>query len=310
MDDQLRFDGRVVIVTGAGGQAPSLGRSHAHLFAARGAKVLVNDSGVGPDGRGTIRANAEVVAAEIRALGGEAIADTHSVTERDTAQAVVKTAADAWGRVDALVNNASVAHLADFDAFSEPDIREQIDVHLMGTIWMCRSVWSHMRDAGYGRIVNIASNGVFGGHHVAIYGAAKGGIFSLSKHLAADGARLGIVVNVLAPGAGTRAMTLHLQDDDVTQTIMDTAPPDLVSPAVAFLAHETCPVTGRFFMAASGWVSEYFFMSTKGYRHPALSLEDLRDHFDDVVDRAGAADVPPPELSPYTPKPYRPARSS
>jgi NAD(P)-dependent dehydrogenase (short-subunit alcohol dehydrogenase family) len=302
----MRFDERVVIVTGAGGEAPSLGHSHAKLLASRGARVVVNDFGVGPDGRGTLRANAEIVAEEIRALGGEAIADTHSVADEHGAQEVVQTAIDAWGRVDALVNNASVAHLANFEDFSANDIRVQIDVHLMGTIWMCRAAWPHMRRAGYGRIVNTASNGVFGGHHVAIYGAAKGGIFSLSKNLAAEGLALGISVNTLAPGAGTKAFTLHLEDDAFARQIMEAAPPELVSPAVAYLAHEECNVTGRFFLAAGGMMSEYLFQATPGYRNPTLTLEDVRDNFATVIDRTGAIDVPPPEGGAYVPKPYVP----
>jgi NAD(P)-dependent dehydrogenase (short-subunit alcohol dehydrogenase family) len=247
---ELRFDDRVVIITGAGGQAPSLGRTHAHFFAERGAKVVVNDLGVGPDGRGTIRANAEVVAEEIRALGGHAIADTHSVATEDSARAVVQTALDEWGRIDILVNNANVAHLAGFEEFSGADIQVQVDVHLMGTIWMCRAAWPHMREAGYGRIVNIASNGVWGGHHVAIYGAAKGGIYSLSNNLAAEGDALGIVVNTLAVGAATKAFTLHVESDEFMKSLQDTMPTEAVSPAVGYLAHEECPVTGKFFMAA------------------------------------------------------------
>src|ERR1700709_2009848 len=135
---------------------------------------------------------------------------------------------------------------------------------------MCRAVWPHMRRAGYGRIVEPASNGVFGGHHVAIYGAAKGGILSLSKNLAAEGRDLGIAVNVLAPGAGTKAFTLHLEDDNFARQIMQAAPPELVSPAVAYLAHRACGVSGRFFLAAGGSMSEYVFQSTRGYRNPQL----------------------------------------
>jgi NAD(P)-dependent dehydrogenase (short-subunit alcohol dehydrogenase family) len=303
---KTRFDGRVVVVTGAGGEDPSLGRSHAVLLASLGAKVVVNDYGVGPDGRGTLRANAERVAEEIRDLGGEAIADTHSVADEHAAKAVIQTAIDKWGRIDGLINNASVVHLADFDAFSARDIQVQIDVHLMGTIWMCRAAWPHMKRAGYGRIVNTASNGVFGGHHVAIYGAAKGGIFSLSKNLAADGAALGIKVNTLAPGAATKAFAIHLEDDAFVQDLKDTASPDLVSPAAAYLAHEDCPVTGRFFMAAGGAMSEYVFQSTLGYRNPKLTIDDVRDHFAQVTDRAGMVDVPPPQDAAYAPKPYTP----
>ena len=302
----MRFDGKVVIVTGAGGQAPSLGRSHALLLAARGAKVVVNDFGVGPDGRGTMRANAERVVEEIRDLGGEAVADTHSVATEEGAQGVVQTAIDKWGRLDALINNAGVAHLAEFTVLSSRDVQAQIDVHLMGTIWMCRAAWPQMRKAGYGRIVNTASNGVFGGHDVAIYGASKGGIFSLSKNLAAEGLKLGIKVNILAPGAATTSTALHLQDDAFTQSMKDSASPDLVAPVAAFLAHEECPVTSKFFMAAGGRMFEYVFQSTKGYGDPKLTMELVRDNFSQVMDRAGMIDVPPPENSAYVAKAYVP----
>ena len=159
---ELRFDGRVAIVTGAGGQDPSLGRSHATLLAERGAKVVVNDLGVGPDGRGIMRANAQQVADEIRAAGGEAVPDQHSVAEEEGARSVVATALDTWGRLDIVVNNAGVCFMAHFDKISSADIRQIIDVHLMGTLWMCRAAWPHMREAGYGRIVNTTSGAMFG----------------------------------------------------------------------------------------------------------------------------------------------------
>lgn len=300
----LRFDDRVVVITGAGGQAPSLGRTHAHFFAERGAKVVVNDLGVGPDGRGTIRANAEVVAEEIRALGGDAIADTHSVAEEASARDVISTALEAWGRVDILVNNANVAHLASFDEFSGADIQVQIDVHLMGTIWMCRAAWPHMKRAGYGRIVNIASNGVWGGHHVSIYGAAKGGIFALSNNLSAEGQALGITVNTLAVGAATKAFALHVEDDEFLHSLQDSMPTELVSPAVGYLAHEECPVTGKFFMAAGGMMAEFVSLTTTGFRSPSLTIEDVRDNFAAVRDRSGAYEIPPPSAGAYVPKPY------
>lgn len=184
----LRFDGQVAIVTGAGGQAPSLGRSHAKLLAERGAKVVVNDLGVGPDGRGTAQANAEQVVDEIRAAGGGAVTDQHSVAEEDGARAIVQTALDTWGRLDILVNNAGVAHIVHFDEISSADIRKVIDVHLMGTLWMCRAAWPVMRDAGYGRIVNTTSGAMFGQENLSIYGTAKAGIFGLSRGLAIEGA--------------------------------------------------------------------------------------------------------------------------
>ena len=203
---ELRFDGRVAIVTGAGGQDPSLGRSHATLLAERGAKVVVNDLGVGPDGRGVMRANAAQVVDQILAAGGEAIADQHSVADEDGAHSVVATALDTWGRLDILVNNAGVCFMAHFDEISSADIRKIIDVHLMGTLWMCRAAWPHMRAAGYGRIVNTTSGAMFGIENLSIYGAAKSGIFGLTRGLAVEGAESGIKVNALGPAANTTAI--------------------------------------------------------------------------------------------------------
>jgi NAD(P)-dependent dehydrogenase (short-subunit alcohol dehydrogenase family) len=304
---ELRFDGQVAIVTGAGGQAPSLGRAHAKFLASRGAKVVVNDSGVGPDGRGSLRANADEVVQEIRAAGGEAVADTHSVAEEQSALAIVQTALDTWGRIDVLVNNASVAHLALFDEFSAHDVEAQIDVHLMGSIWMCRAAWPHMRAAKYGRIVNTASGGVFAGQYLAIYGAAKGGIFSLSNNLASEGAEHNIKVNTVAPGGGTTAVVFQLGDNETSRMMMEAMPPELASAAVAFLGHESCPVSGKFFGCAGGAMAEFFFMSTKGFMSPTLTPEDIRDQFDTICDRTGATEMSPqsPPLtprSPYTPE--------
>jgi NAD(P)-dependent dehydrogenase (short-subunit alcohol dehydrogenase family) len=183
---ELRFDGEVAIVTGAGSN-PSLGRSYALALAARGAKVVVNDLGVGPDGTGRLAAKAESVAKEIVDAGGEAIADTHSVAEEDSARAIVQTALDAWGRVDILVNNAGVAILAEFGEISSTDLRRVLDVHLYGNVWMCRAVWPQMREAGYGRIINITSGALGGIRYTTIYGAAKGGILSLTRGLAVEG---------------------------------------------------------------------------------------------------------------------------
>ncbi|MEE3754314.1 SDR family NAD(P)-dependent oxidoreductase [Mycobacterium intracellulare] len=235
---ELRFDGRVAIVTGAGGQEPSLGRSHAKLLAQRGAKVVVNDLGVGPDGRNVLRANAEQVADEICAAGGEAVADLHSVADEDGARRVVQTALDVWGRVDILVNNAGVCFMAHFDEISDADLRNVIDVHLMGTVWMCRAAWPHMRDAGYGRMRHFNN-----------------------------------------PSAFTRLMEDHF-------------PTGLVSPAVAFLVHESCPVSGANLEAGGGNVGIRVFGQTTGIYDADLTIEKVRDNFAAITDTSTARLMP------------------
>ncbi len=307
--DQLRFDGRVAIVTGAGGN-PGLGRAHALLLAERGAKVVVNDLGVGPDGRGIVRANAEAVAAEIQAAGGEAIADSHSVAERTTAEAVVQTALDAWGRVDILVNNAGIQLLAAFDEISDDDIRRIIDVHLMGTIWMCRAAWPHMSASRYGRIVNITSAAFFGFDKCVIYGAAKAGIFGLTRGLALEGEKCGIRASALAPGAITVATTQLCEPSEWVRTRRDSQPPELVSPAVAFLAHERCDLSGVFLQAGGGSVSAHVFAQTSGYSNPDLTIESVWDNVAAIRDLDGLTvtpDIPTFPDGALVAKPYTPS---
>jgi NAD(P)-dependent dehydrogenase (short-subunit alcohol dehydrogenase family) len=302
---ELRFDGRVAIVTGAGGN-PGLGRTYARLLASRGAKVLVNDLGVGPDGRGVLPANAEAVAQEIRDAGGEAIADGHSVAEEDSARAIVQTAIDAWGQVDILINNAGIVLLVHFDEISSADIERITRVHLLGTTWMCRAVWDHMAQRGYGRIVNTSSGSLVGQEFTSIYGAAKGGILSLSRALAVEGAEAGIVVNAIVPGAATAAFRHSNVPDDYIRTVFDTLDPELVAPTVAYLAHEDCELQGRCLDVAAGRVSELFYGRTRGFVDREHTPEDVRDRLEQVLDREGYEE-PARGKALFTPKPYRPA---
>jgi NAD(P)-dependent dehydrogenase (short-subunit alcohol dehydrogenase family) len=305
---QLRFDGRVAIVTGAGGN-PGLGRAHALLLAERGAKVVVNDLGVGPDGSGALRANAEAIVEEILAAGGEAVADTNSVAERDTAHAIVRTALDAWGRVDILVNNAGIQLLAPFGEIRDDDIRRIIDVHLMGNIWMCRAVWPHMVEARYGRIVNISSGAMFGFDKCVTYGAAKAGILGLMRGLALEGEPYGIRVNALVPGAVTVATTHLCEDTEFVRSGHERVPPELVSPVVAYLGHEDCELSGVFLRAGGGNVREHVFAETVGYANRALTIEDVRDNIATIRDQEGMTitpDIPPYPEGALVAKPYKP----
>jgi NAD(P)-dependent dehydrogenase (short-subunit alcohol dehydrogenase family) len=307
--EALRFDGRVAIVTGAGGQKPSLGETYARHLAARGAKVVVNDLGVGPDGSGAIPASAQTIVQEINDAGGEAIADAHDVAEPRSAKAVVQTALDAWGRVDILVNNAGVVFFATFDEISDGDIRRIVDTHLYGNIWMARAVWPHMQRAGYGRIVNISSDAVHGGPFLTTYSAAKAGIVGLTNGLALEGARSGIRVNALAPRATTRKhpYMMGLQQGEASPAGLGSV--DQVAPVVAYLCHERCALTGKVIFAGDGSVSEFRTYKSAGYSNPALTIEDVHAHVDQVIGQENAEpiDALDPAILDHVPRrPYTP----
>lgn len=291
----LRFDGRVAIVTGAGGQKPSLGEAYAHLLASRGAKVVVNDLGVGPDGSGALPANASRIAQEIVNAGGEAVPDTNSVAEPASARAVVQTALATWGRVDILVNNAGVVMFALFEEISENDIRRIVDTHLYGSIWMSKAVWPHMKSAGYGRIVNISSRSMFGNPLLSVYSAAKAGVLGLTKGTALEGARYGINVNVLGPRARTRKHPYLLDVDPGTMLSGneqdDEREVEQVAPVVAYLGHEVCRLNGRFIWAGSGHVRELRTYESCNYENPQVTIEDVHANIDRILDHSDAAEV-------------------
>lgn len=295
---ELRFDGQVAIVTGAGGN-PGLGRSHAMLLAERGAKLIVNDFGKEPLGSERVPASAEAVAAEINAAGGEAIANTGSVADEASAQAIVQSALDQWGRIDILVNNAGVGFLAGFDEIISADIRTMVEVHLMGAIWMCRAAWTPMLEAGYGRIVNTTSGGMMGMPGMTVYGAAKFGIFGLTRGLSVEGAAHGIRVNALSPGAATRNGSRHfsMPDAESQRAYENSYRPGLVSPAVAYLSHASCDVSGMLFHAGGGKVSSRQICMTDGIFDPDLTIEHVRDGMDTILDEATLT----PALNPRDP---------
>ena len=251
---QLRFDGRTAIVTGAGGN-PSLGRAHAMLLASRGANVVVNDIGTSKAPNYEGQASAEAVAAEIRAAGGKAVADTHSVADEHGAAAIVQSALDAFGSVDIVINNAGISIAAAVDEMTPADFRLHIEVNLLGPWYLARAAWPHMKAAGYGRIVNITSGSMAGYANQAAYASSKGGLWSLTRTLATEGIPLGIKANAVNPGAFTRMVAATLQaDSPLLEFSRDNLPPELSSPAVAFLAHEQCPVTGECIESVGGEV--------------------------------------------------------
>ncbi|PEQ13831.1 hypothetical protein B2G71_05850 [Novosphingobium sp. PC22D] len=290
--DELRFDGRVAVVTGAGGN-PSLGRAHALLLARRGARVVVNDIGVDPEMRHyPDRASAEAVAEEIRAAGGEAVASTASVASAEGAEAIVACALDAFGRIDVLVNNAGISIGAPIDTISPRDIERHIQVNLMGSIWCARAAWPHMKRAGYGRIVNTTSAAMTGFAEQAAYAASKGGVWSMTRALAAEGLAHGIKVNAVSPGGYTRLVVSTLEaDSPLLAHSRENLPPELSSPAVAFLAHESCPVSGECIDAVGGAVQRCFVARTPGFTERELTPETIARRWDEVMDESAAETV-------------------
>ena len=252
----LRFDGRVAIITGAGG---GLGRSHALEFARRGAQVLVNDLGGSLDGSGSSKSAAQQVVDEITAFGGVAAPNHDSVASSEGGRAIVQGALDAFGRVDVLVNNAGILRDKAFHKMDGASIDAVIDVHLKGAFYVSQAAFALMREQGYGRIVNTTSgSGLFGNFGQANYGAAKAGLAGLTRVLAIEGASRGIKTNAIAPIAATRMTENVLGDLGVKVT------PDSVSPLVAFLAHEQCPVNGHVYSVAGGRIARIFVAETHG----------------------------------------------
>jgi NAD(P)-dependent dehydrogenase (short-subunit alcohol dehydrogenase family) len=300
----LRLDGRVAVVTGAGGN-PGLGRAYALLLAERGARVVVNDLGIGPGGRPAL---AEEVADEIVGLGGHAVADKHSVAEADGARQVVQTAIDAWGRLDVVVNNAGVCCLAPFHLLSETDVQRMVEVHLYGTLWMCRAAWLHLQASGSGRIVNIGSESMLGHAVAAVYGAAKSGIFSLSRSLALEGAPSGIGVNTVMPAAFTAALDWAIEESDAKRDA-EAWEPELVAPLVAYLAHPDCLLSGTCLAFREGRIWELYITETVGHRLVEFTPEAVRDTIEEIRAREDARENTPnlsAERRTFVPRPYVP----
>ncbi len=288
---ELRFDGQVAVVTGAG---RGLGREHALLLASRGARVVVNDLGGSVTGDGSGADAAQSTVQEINSKGGEAIADSNSVSTPEGGQAIVDTALEAWGRVDILVNNAGTVSDANFDDMTEERLSPLVDVHLKGAFFVTRPAWKVMREKNFGRIVNTCSAaGILGAPRMSNYGAAKTGLIGLTRVLAAEAAGLDIKVNAVAPVAATRMMDYSMgsaadidnpEAEELMRPFLDRLDPALVAPVVAFLAHADCPVSGEIYTVGGGQVSRFFIGRTKGYYNPALSVEDVRAHFDEIRD--------------------------
>jgi NAD(P)-dependent dehydrogenase (short-subunit alcohol dehydrogenase family) len=280
---ELRFDGRVAVVTGAG---RGIGREEALLLGARGARVVVNDWGRTGDGKATLEHVAEDLASEIRAAGGEAVADTNDVGTSEGATAVVEHALDEWGRIDILVNNAGAAIVAPSpDQLTDTGIEFTIRTHLLATIWTCRRAWPAMVAQGHGRIVNTSSATMLGVKNSWDYPAAKGGVLGFTRSLAVTATPLGITVNAIMPMAYTRPMYGY-PDIEVREWMAANFPASEIAPLVAYLAHDGAPCTGECFAVGAGRAARIVMMAAPGFQREdgPLTVEDVRDHWDEVMD--------------------------
>jgi len=275
---ELRFDDRVAVITGAG---RGLGRAYALLLAARGAKVVVNDNGVGLKGDGGDTSPAQQVVGEIRDAGGEACACTESVATPDGGAAIINTALATYGRIDILIHNAGNVRGVHLHEMTQDDFDSVMDVHLHGAFHVVRPAFVAMREAGYGRIVLTSSvNGLYGNYRQANYATAKAGMIGLSNVAALEGAASGVKSNVIIPAAVTR-MAEGLDTSAYPPML-----PDLVAPVVGWLAHESCSISGEMLISIAGRVARAFTTESRGVYRPSWSIEQVASDIDAIRDAA------------------------
>lgn len=277
---EISFDGRVAIVTGAGG---GLGRTYALELARRGARVVVNDLGGSVDGQGGSDAAAQRVVDEIKTAGGDAVANYDSVSSPEGGERIVQAALGTFGTVDVVINNAGILRDKSFAKLSWDDLDAVLDVHLKGAFYVSQPAFKVMKENGYGRFVFTSSNsGVFGNFGQSNYGAAKMGLVGLSNVIAIEGAKSGILSNVLCPVAATR-MTEELLGEFSKQV-----KPELVTPLVTFLASEACTFTHEMFSAAGGRYARVFIGLAPGWyagHDNVPSAEDVYDNLARIEDQ-------------------------
>ncbi|MCD2194602.1 SDR family NAD(P)-dependent oxidoreductase [Actinomycetospora endophytica] len=275
-------EGRVVVVTGAGG---GLGREYALLLARSGAKVVVNDLGGARDGSGEDHAAADTVVGEIRDAGGEAVANYDSVADEAGGAAVVQAALDGFGRVDGVVANAGILRDAAFHKMTPEAWEAVLAVHLNGTFHTVRAAWPHFREQRHGRVVVAGStSGIYGNFGQSNYGAAKGGMIALIRTLAFEGARYGILANAIAPIASTR-MTADVAPPEVLEKLG----PAHVAPVVGYLLSDECSDSGTVTVAGGGQIHQVAQFMTKGVTFSEVpTLEQVGDRWNEITDLSGA----------------------
>ncbi len=273
---EVELDGRVAIVTGAGG---GLGRSHALALAARGAKVVINDLGGSRDGSGAGSEMADAVVAEIVAAGGEAVANYDSVATPEGGQAIVQSALDAFGRIDIVINNAGILRDVSFAKLDPEALDLVLKVHLYGAFNVTRAAWDHMKEQKYGRVVSTASgSGLYGNFGQTNYAAAKLGIVGLTRSLAIEGAKYGITANAIAPVANSR-----MTEDIMPPQLLERLQPEHVSPLVVFLSSESCTDTGHVYSVGGGYLARVATVEGAGTTFDGVpSPDDIADRWEDI----------------------------
>ncbi len=282
MSEAVRFEDKVVIVTGAGG---GLGRAHALSFAKHGAKVVVNDLGGSTHGEGANASAADRVVAEIREAGGTAVANHDSVTDGEK---IVQNALDAFGRIDVVVNNAGILRDKTFHKMEDADWALVYQVHVEGAYKVTRAAWPHLREQNYGRVIFTSStSGIYGNFGQSNYGMAKLGLYGLTRTLAIEGRKNNIFVNAIAPTGGTR-MTEGL----IPQQVFEQLKPELVSPLVVYLGSENCQETAGLFEVGGGWIGKVRWERSNGAGFDpkvGFDAEDVAARWQQICDFEGAS---------------------
>lgn len=292
---ELRFDGKVAVVTGAG---RGVGRCHALLLASRGAKVVVADYGGTLEGSGSSPVPAHDVVDEIAAAGGEAIPCVASVADEPGAASMVQAALDTWGRLDIVINNAGIGDPERFEDYTMDHFRLMADVQYFGTVNVTKAAWAHFIEAGGGRVVNTCSEGPLGIHEkMTSYGGAKGGVIGFTLALAAEAPKYGIAVNGFSPRAATRLSApdvmakVYELPAEVFEEAMAPFPPELASPTAVYLAHESCPLNGVILVGGGGQVVRLAFCENEGYSSEAMTLEAIATNIDQIMDMSQAGPI-------------------
>jgi NAD(P)-dependent dehydrogenase (short-subunit alcohol dehydrogenase family) len=282
---ELRFDNRVAVITGAG---RGLGRAYALLLASRGAKVVVNDIGVTRYGEAPDSSPAQAVVNEIRAAGGEAVANMDSVSTAEGGAAIIQQALDTWGRIDILIANAGFNRPKPIPELALQDFEDVLGVHLMGGYHVARAAFPHMAAQKYGRIVMTSSiAGAYSEKGLAAYAVSKSGLVGLSNVLALEGVAVGVNSNAIMPSAETR-----LSEGRDTSMFPDMRS-ELVAPMVAWLCHESCPVTGELLVALAGRIARAYVTETVGVYQPEWSIEQIAERWGEIGDQSKTVTFPP-----------------